>query len=202
MSQYIDAFNTSTQIIVDNSISQVKFDETIVCTVLQTYADEPTKYYVSNGRINFYAYNSSNETYRVNSQVYVTIPKGDYAQEKIITGKYDTKQKVGEKVSLMENFIQVFEWVKGEDFSQALYNPTALGTLSLIKISFDLGGEGWTEEATTQNHALVIQFNDKNDQSIKQIAIPNSEFFGNFESFSQGYSPFYCPFRDIFTISL
>ena len=46
----------SIKIIADAEIAKVKFDETIVCTIVNNSAAKTGKYLVSNGGAKFYAY--------------------------------------------------------------------------------------------------------------------------------------------------
>lgn len=73
--------------IVQQRISQIKFDETIVCIVIDNARREQGRYTVQYGSMVFEAY-GENTTYEKNTQVYVLIPKGDYTQKKIIISKY------------------------------------------------------------------------------------------------------------------
>ena len=86
----------SYQKLMENSLSQVKFDETIICKVVQTFDDEPDHFIVSNEAIRFDAYLDSNLMISEDSQVYVLVPQADYAQRKIITGLYnpETDQEI------------------------------------------------------------------------------------------------------------
>ena len=70
-------------------IEAVKFDTTDSATIIETVDADQGKYMVSTGTAKYVAY-SVNTKYRVGDSVYVTIPNGDYEQQKIIIGKQVT----------------------------------------------------------------------------------------------------------------
>lgn len=74
------------QILVDKSIAAVKFDQTINATIVDASKAKNGKYVVSTGTTKFTAY-SSNTEYKEKDAVMVTIPQGNYDNEKIIIGK-------------------------------------------------------------------------------------------------------------------
>lgn len=74
-------------VIVKNRLSAVSFDKSIVCTIVDDSEKTKGHYIVTDGTIKFDAYTES-EKYKINDQVYVTIPQGDYSQQKIIVSKY------------------------------------------------------------------------------------------------------------------
>lgn len=83
---YTDAFCESVKIIGESLLEGLAFDKTIVCIITDDSKREFGTYTVSDGSVSFIAY-SENTSYRNNSEVYVTIPNGDYDNNKIITGK-------------------------------------------------------------------------------------------------------------------
>ena len=68
-------------------INQLEFDKTIVCTITGNGNAKKGIYTVTDDSTEFIAY-SEDTTYRVGAKVYVKIPNGDMANQKIITGKY------------------------------------------------------------------------------------------------------------------
>lgn len=73
--------------IVQQRISQIKFDETILCIIIDNKLKEQGRYTVQYGSMVFEAY-GENTTYNIGTQVYILVPKGDYTQKKIIISKY------------------------------------------------------------------------------------------------------------------
>ena len=76
-------------VLVDKKIEAVKFDETIKATVVDDSESEKGKYTVSTGSTKFVAYSSETQ-YRKDDLVLVTIPQGNYDNQKIIISKYTT----------------------------------------------------------------------------------------------------------------
>lgn len=73
--------------IVQKRISEIRFDETIVCTIIDNKEKDFGKYRVQYGSMIFDAY-SENTKYDCDISVYVLVPKGDYTQKKIIISKF------------------------------------------------------------------------------------------------------------------
>lgn len=72
--------------IVTKKLEGVKFDKTINCTIINDSEAASGKYKVTDGSAKFYAYSVSTD-YKENDAVYVTVPNGDYNNQKIIIGK-------------------------------------------------------------------------------------------------------------------
>ena len=73
--------------IVLERLKNIKYDTTIVATIVDNKQAADYKYICSNGSAQFVAF-SKDTGYKVNDSVQVTIPNGDYDQQKIIIGKY------------------------------------------------------------------------------------------------------------------
>ena len=73
-------------IIVDKKLSEVAYDTTIVCTVTDISNAKNGEYQVSDGTIKFKVFSEDN--YKLNEQVRVQIPQGDYTRTKYIIGKH------------------------------------------------------------------------------------------------------------------
>lgn len=76
----------SIKTITNSVLEGIGYDKTLQCTITDDSLREQGTYTVTDGSVSFTAY-SENTTYRNNSVVYVTIPNGDYNNDKIITGK-------------------------------------------------------------------------------------------------------------------
>lgn len=72
--------------VIQARMREQKFDETIVCTIVDASKAKQGIYTVSNGTIKFDAY-SEVTNYIVNQAVRVAIDKGDYSQKKYIVGR-------------------------------------------------------------------------------------------------------------------
>ena len=68
------------------ALSEVSFDKTVVCTIEDDTDKEQGKYLVSDGVKTFTAYTSDTKL-RNKDNVYVTIPEGNFENQKIIIGK-------------------------------------------------------------------------------------------------------------------
>ena len=68
------------------ALDSVSYDKTIICTIENDENKKDGKYEVSDGSIIFTAY-SIDERYRNGDVVYVTIPQGNYENQKMIVGK-------------------------------------------------------------------------------------------------------------------
>jgi hypothetical protein len=65
------------------------YDKTVICTITDDSEKEIGKYTVTDGSMTFEAY-SDNKDYKKDNQVLVTIPNGDWSQQKTILNKYIT----------------------------------------------------------------------------------------------------------------
>ncbi len=74
-------------IIASRKVEKVAYDSTIICTITDDSDRKNGCYTVTDGTIKFQAY-SEVTNYKVDDQVRVSIPNGDYTQEKYIEGKY------------------------------------------------------------------------------------------------------------------
>ena len=103
---FLDNLFGSVDIIVQSKLNNLGFDKTEQCTIEKVKGNNV--YYVSNGKTKFDAFAQNDATYKEKDVVYVTIPQGDYSNQKIIIGKYaaNTKEK-SEWASPMENFINI-----------------------------------------------------------------------------------------------
>ena len=84
------------------------YDQTIICTIVDNSKAENYGYYtVTNDTITFEAY-SDNYDYKVGDYVRVSIPNGDYSQQKFITGLYQyNASEVITYVSPLDTFMDV-----------------------------------------------------------------------------------------------
>ena len=83
---YGDTLCESIKIVSEALLEGLKFDKTIECTIIDDSKKSQGEYIVSDGSVKFTAY-SENTSYIKNTVVYITIPNGDYNNDKIITGK-------------------------------------------------------------------------------------------------------------------
>lgn len=88
--------------IVSARMSNLPYDQTLICYV----SDNIDKgiYQVKYESIDMVAY-SDNSEYQLGDQVYVSIPRGDYTQKKIILGKVPMETNEQIKYQLFENYV-------------------------------------------------------------------------------------------------
>ena len=86
MADFSENIFKAIDILTKKQIEAVKFDETISAVITDASRAEKGEYVVSTGGTKFTAY-SSETGYKVNDAVMVTIPQGNYDNQKIIVGK-------------------------------------------------------------------------------------------------------------------
>ena len=84
---YNDILCRAIDTIVSKKIENLDYDKTIVCDIVDASDASNGHYIVNDGSISFDAY-SEDTGYQANESVYVTVPKGDFTQTKIIVSKY------------------------------------------------------------------------------------------------------------------
>ena len=75
-------------IVIQQRLQQLNFDNTIICTVVDSSKREEGEYtveYQDSIRLTVY---SENKTYLNDSKVYVLVPEGDWSKQKTILGRY------------------------------------------------------------------------------------------------------------------
>lgn len=92
--------------IVAKRISEISFDKTILCIISNDSKKESGEYTVTDGAVSFQAF-SDNNKYQEGHKVYVQIPMGDYANKKLIIGRYrgDEENKPISYVSPMDRMV-------------------------------------------------------------------------------------------------
>lgn len=83
---YAEQLLTGLDYVIQARLKEHKFDETIICTIVDNAKANEGLYVVSDGTIKFDAYSESID-YKVDQAVRVNIPKGDYSQKKYIVGR-------------------------------------------------------------------------------------------------------------------
>lgn len=144
--------------IIQSELKGIKYDKTIKCTVSDDSGAAYGYYKVSEGANEYVAYARENETYKNGDVVYITIPNGDYNEQKFIMGKgFDDNEP---NYSPLKNFISVEKAVNpaligiaanGEERTKEILPPTETEKLG-----------GWVEH-------LNLDLNDGKD--ITHLAI-------------------------------
>lgn len=82
-----DAVLQAIDTLISQRISNLDYDQTVICKITDASDAQNGHYVVNDGSISFDAY-SENSEYAENESVYVTVPKGDFTQKKVIISKY------------------------------------------------------------------------------------------------------------------
>lgn len=85
--QLAETLFTAMDEIIHKRIETLPYDKTILATITDVANAKKGEYTVDDGSSTFKAY-STNTEYSNGDRVYVSIPQGDYQQQKNITGKY------------------------------------------------------------------------------------------------------------------
>ena len=76
----------SMDLLISSRMKDLNYDKTELCTIEEVKGNK--EYYVSNGAAKYVAYAQGDAEYKQGSSVYVTIPQGNYNNQKLIIGKY------------------------------------------------------------------------------------------------------------------
>ena len=91
--------------IVQSELKGIKYDKTVKCTISDDSGAAYGYYKVSEGANEYVAYAKENEVYKSGDVVYITIPNGDYDEQKFIMSKaFDSNEP---NYSPLKNFISV-----------------------------------------------------------------------------------------------
>lgn len=90
---YAELFCEAIDIIAEKRASEIIYDQTVECTIVDDSKAKDGEYLVSNGQGKFTAY-STDTSYRKNMNVYVQVPQGDWNEQKIITARKVDKNDV------------------------------------------------------------------------------------------------------------
>jgi Na+-transporting NADH:ubiquinone oxidoreductase subunit NqrF len=87
MADYGQLFCEAVDTIVQERLSGIKFDNTIVGIIVDDKDKAQGKYVVSYGQAKFEAYSLNDVKYNIHNNVYVQIPQGDWNEQKFIIGR-------------------------------------------------------------------------------------------------------------------
>lgn len=103
---YSEILMQSMDILVAKRLSELQFDKTINCQITDTSAADKGEYEVTDGATTFTAY-SRDVTYKVGDSVYVTIPNGDFDNQKQIVGKYVSPGESLNHLSPLDSYVDI-----------------------------------------------------------------------------------------------
>jgi hypothetical protein len=106
MVDYSEILMQSVDVLVSKRLSDLEFDKTIICTIVDASNAENGEYEVTDGATTFSAY-SKDVTFKEEDSVYVTIPNGDYGNQKLIVGKHVSPGESLTYISPLDSFINI-----------------------------------------------------------------------------------------------
>lgn len=196
-------------IIGESLLDGIAYDTTLTCTITDDSDSKNGKYTVSNGSVEFIAY-STVTTYKNNTVVYVSIPNGDYNNQKFIVGKKSSDKTepfifttpFDTIVDLTNNIITEQEpaglIANGEEQSVVIWqNTTPLNYAGYERFGIQGQFKTWLDNANVVlgNYGLKVTMRYKVGDSTngwqvgeKTLLLDSSDMYGNpysFESFYQ-----------------
>ena len=126
---YISSLLTAIDTVVNERLSQIAYDKTIICTILDDSDAKNGNYFVSDGSVKFWA-QSENTRYLAGDQVRVTVLNGDMTKEKFIIGRYNTENDVLPitYVSPLDTVLKISDnLVKGSSSENKVFGLSANG---------------------------------------------------------------------------
>ena len=111
--QILEAIET----VASGIVSKLRFDQTILCTIIDDSKKKDGIYIVNDGTSSFIA-TSGDTNYSKDMDVYVLIPQGDNENQKTIVGKYvdDTATAIN-YISATDSFIEVKSYKNVSEYS-------------------------------------------------------------------------------------
>ena len=188
-------------IIATKAASEVGFDSTIKCIIVNSDHAEDGYYTVANGNTKFTAY-SENTTYKVDECVRVTIPNNDYMEKKYIIGKWagDDGTEPITYTSAANTILEVIPLKSNETFpigieangkkKSVTFKPPDIGAFFeeitdneifntlFVEASFKTNLSS-LKKMTGGKYGLRLSVFNKKSQLINSLVLDSSEFFGN-----------------------
>lgn len=202
MADLIDNLCQATQIIVDKAIEELKFDKTVTGKIIDNSKANIGEYTIKEGVVEYIAY-SENTSYKIDDAVYVTIPNGDYSQQKMITGKVI----INEETYITSNSLDSFLDITGNlildktaigrlianhtDISKQevlidsqLFDENALVNYTRLAISVDVKTNLNAWKIKEGKYGIRIDISTYDNDEIKTLNFSNKNMFGNVYNFT------------------
>lgn len=202
MADLIDNLCQATQIIVDKAIEELKFDKTVTGKIIDNSKANIGEYTIKEGVVEYIAY-SENTSYKIDDAVYVTIPNGDYSQQKMITGKVI----VNEETYITSNSLDSFLDITGNlildktaigrlianhtDISKQevlidsqFFDENALVNYTRLAISVDVKTNLNAWKVKEGKYGIRIDISTYDNDEIKTLNFSNKNMFGNVYNFT------------------
>lgn len=178
-----DSFCEAVDQIVTARMQEVKFDKTVVCTIVDDENAGTTNYYtVSEGSSKFSAY--SVELYKKNEQVLVLIPQGDYNNQKTIIGKYVPKDDTGYTfLDLKDQFLPLVTLENNDSLDTKSGNKTFSWELDTVNTAtcthiYMSANFNAVMQRQSGNYGIKLVVRQANQITV-QYLWDSSELFGN-----------------------
>lgn len=130
VANYSEVMCTVIQNMIDANLSKIKCDRTVKAVIIDDSKANYNYYTVSENNIDYIAY-STGEIYKKGESVYITIPNGNYDEQKFIMGRgYDDSSLDNLESIELKNFVAFDDSIN----SDKIYGLIANGEKSEIKI--------------------------------------------------------------------
>lgn len=155
--EYQEALIGSIDYLINNRISQLALDKTVVATVKRCTDATASQYRVSYSGGDMYAYAQEDASYTDGQSVYVLVPQGDFTQKKIIVGKASHVGTDG-NINFISSTLNDYNLVGSNSVSEIAGFP--LGLSSYLKEDFkllykrDIDDEGYTSLLSVDDDAV------------------------------------------------
>ena len=187
-------------IIANKATSEIAFDSTIKCVIVNSEHANDGYYTVSNGTTKFTAY-SENTLYKENECVRVSIPNNDFSEKKYILGKWagDDASEPITYTSAANTILEIVNFVDTKNMSIGL---EANGSKKTKRIELPNVGSFFEEltdneifnvlylevsfltnleqlKMVSGNYGVRLSIYNKKSAQIGTLILDSSEFFGN-----------------------
>ena len=173
--QIQENFCQATNILIQKQLEALQFDITIEATIIDASKASMGTYSVSTGQSTFVAYSSSDVKYKKDDKVMITIPQGNYDNQKMIIGKC-TNKNTGSALAQKSPFENLI------DITGNLYNIQSEEQTSTFGIVANNNNEVkylWDESEETATFVNKVKL--LNQKSFWDSGDLSSEDFTNYD---------------------
>lgn len=199
-------------IIIAERLNGLNYDKTILCKIEDDSKKDKGEYIVTDGSSTFVAI-SKDASYIKGSSVYVTVPTGDFNQQKLIVGKYiANNEQYATYQAPFELYIDITENLIEDDISAGLlangeviekpiwswYKPQGQGLRGYTRLGFNAKFRSWLAAlepiAGTYGIRIDIEGTEKTTTEESDIHknykyfLTSDEFYGDPYNFDVFYS--------------
>lgn len=188
MTDIVEPVLEAAEIIAKKLISEVRFDQTVKATIVNDSNASRGEYLVSTGNATFTAY-CADDKYKKDDAVLVTIPEGDYKNQKIIVGKQvDETNSVIHKLSPFQtitdvtgNLISKFDSQlnRTEGISVNMYANGKRNDSSFNYFSWDFSTPNFIASDVYNRTLSLTNYNDNDAQENIQEQFANASTTAN-----------------------